>query len=429
MPNLVTNEEGTLLLELAAKIDGVIASSNDSRHYFGQATYLLSHELDEIELVVESLVTVELSASYDDGLAYTGRVGCFGNSIRPTVSDENGNWKSGGNEFSVETTPCPLDGIRCTDFRLIFRSTRPGYGNYVESIEASQIYEGARINVIITPSKTPTGGLELDFGDQTWEQGEPWYYEVLDLTRDMPGKNAARMNHPPQDNKHLVTPLLDHEFSVRVTYKDLVWQSVVSIERGKNTTAKVEFTTGCTAGVTLLDEQGNPLYGAVIHLDSGSYEDYPATTLAGSRGVSREDGRAIIEGVSSDVRTLVVEAQGFEPQTVNVVLSPGMLSDIGPIHLTRAEGVVTVRLLNRRPDCGYTVMLIHPAGKGGKSTRTNVPVSGEMVFEALPLRAYMIATTYEEGGRIVSQNITLSEETKSAVVELDVGSLPEPTGK
>ncbi|MEZ5991917.1 MAG: carboxypeptidase-like regulatory domain-containing protein [Planctomycetota bacterium] len=422
-----SDDEGALQLKLDRSCSGLLIRGNDRNRYFEEQEYRLFHDIDDITITVEKLVSIELHVVYDDGEPFQGKASLFapGETVRPTQFDESGNWLSGGGSFLIDENPFVLNGVRETDFALRLRTDRAGYDTYLSEIAARQIFDGARIDVVIAPSKLNVGKLIVDFGTQEWDENERWYYEITGISGDAHSRNSSLQRRPPEDNRIVLTPVWAGTYQVAVVKGTLVWQGVAKVEIGQETLVKVDFRPGCDAHVTIFNESGEPLEGAVLRTNLDVYVDYPASTKHGFRAVSDNSGQATLNGLWYGVESLVVEADGYEPVVVPVALNSGSTADIGPVHLVPSAGRVEVRVVNRKPGRTYVVMARHPTGKGGISTKTVVPEDGLVVYARLPMRPYLVAVTYEEGGPVASERVVLDSDHAEVAIEIDVGALSD----
>ncbi|MEZ5990995.1 MAG: hypothetical protein R3E76_01395 [Planctomycetota bacterium] len=423
----VAGNNGQLTLRLQAEATSLLVRSNDEHWFIREAHHVLQQGDQVIVIDCEALVDVELRAVYEDGEPFRGKASIFKmqETVRPDRRGVNGEFLSGSG-FLIDCDVFPLTGVRATDFALWFYCERAGYSRYEESVQSSQIWPGARIDVVIRRLEHGVGNLTIDFGEQSWEEGEPWFFEATNLTTTLPGSMNSRKNQPPVDNRFSVPALKADTYRLTITYKDMVWQKSVTVVSGEDTFVRAELAEACKARVTVFDENGKLKSGAVLRFNSGEYTDYPPRPQSGVLAVTGEKGEATLGGLSYETTELLVVAEGYEPQVIGVSLNAGRVTDLGPVRLVPATGRITVRVINQKPGHSYIVMAIHPVGHGGHSSKTSVPASGEVVFDALPLREYLVGVTYQQGGRIASKAAILTADASEAIIEIDVSDLPLP---
>lgn len=429
----VSDAQSELILRLPLTPDELLLRCNDDRYHFGEQRVALTQIEVAVDIQVIRLIDIELSVAYDDGLPFSGE-GCFvrqtADPVRPTqVHAENGEWKSGSDSFQVVGGKRALKGIIATDCELWFYTKRAGYDRYTEKVLARDLTDGARLTITIKPSKHPMGCLILDFGDRQWDRQIPWSYHVANIAQPLL-KQGSLVNSPPEDNKLIINPLLEGEYRAWVACESLCWQQIIRIKAGQTTEVAVTLTPECKVSVTIQDESGRPLIGAVVLPDTGDVPAFPARPRKGFTGVSNYSGLATLDGLTADTAQVMVAAEGYEPVSLRVSLNPGTVSHAGEVRLVPAEGVLTVRILNAQPGVQYAAMYNHPSGRGGRSPSQFVGSTGEAVFDRLPLRQYLVAVTLAGGGKLVSRLVTLSPQEREAVVELDVtGINPAPQEK
>ena len=398
---------------------------------------LTGDEVD-IEVRVERLVTISLDVTYDDGLAFEGRASARPTivatgrdsvvtveAVKPTRTGPGGEIFGAG--FVITKRPHLLKGIKCRDVTFAFTVTRAGYNDYRAAVPAADIFEGATVFVVIPKPEKPNGQLTLVLPERPGLGENRWSVDLhaeglgpthtLQISLNDVGENLRWTDARMRPGTYLVTVLTPTG----------VWSKRVEVRPGEECVETVELQRGALAEVTILDDTGQPLPGGVIHTRRGKHVDYPGVAVAGRQGISGTTGVATLGGLHASVESLVVEAQGFEPQEVPVALVPGESVNLGMVRLVPAEGKVTIRLTNARDNAQYVVGLMHPYARGGRqSTLRPLTGGGELVFERQPLRDYVAFTYYAAGGRVVSQQVKLTRDQKEVVIELDVSTMPPP---
>jgi hypothetical protein len=382
----------------------------------------LNGDYTERLITLHKLVTVEFDIRYEDGEPFVGRVSAFQDHAMPGRLVD-GKYSSGGG-FLVQSNPTRVAGISPRDATFHIYAVRAGYERFEVDLKKEELFDGARISITITKPKNPPGSIIVHFNlDQFPKQFQYWYHKLTpDDYRGSQGSN--RHNERPSSTfaLHEIRP---GGYTLTITDEHRCWLTHLDVTEGQETHVYADLAEPAAASVRVINESGDALPGACLFHDERVHIDYPVQPQFGVRAVSDADGRAELPGLAPTLTSLLVEADGYDTQTISVALSSGRSADLGTIRLVPSRGRIEVRLVNAQPGKSYEAMCIHPWGRGGNSTLVAMPSSGMVVFERMKTRDYLVAVHLAGGGKVVSKNVTVSDEQLELVVELDVGLLAE----
>lgn len=383
---------------------------------------------EELRIQVHPLWRVHVVAHYDDGEPFLGPIAVSSDAQAPAPMDEAD--PRGTRIASVEprkTATVTIRRIRgARDIRFSFRANgRPGYDNYYEMVSAAQIKNDATLHFTIPRSKWPKGNLVVDVSDVPFTPGvdRSWTIEIIQLETQSRVLRQTSLALPI-DRKHLKNGLRPGIYQVTIVSGDLVGSETIEIRDREESRCAPKLAKGASVVVTILGNEGEELNGAVLYCLSSLYVDYPASPIEGSLAVSNGAGQAMLHGVLPHQTSVHIEAQGYEPTKVPVVLAPGRTYDLGRVTLKPAAGRITVTVKNALTDNSYSIQCRAPASAAG-GTRNTVVTRGEDVeFAGIPLRRYIILARHADGGGNIAIPIELTAESPEQSVEIDLNELP-----
>ncbi|MBZ0136947.1 MAG: carboxypeptidase-like regulatory domain-containing protein [Planctomycetes bacterium] len=424
---LRSGDDGSLKLAVAGTTDEAWLRITDLEWHCDPQRIPLPGSVTRHDSTLHRLVTVEFDIRYDDGTAFVGRASDgTGDAMPPRRAgngDVRGGGKASGGGFYVSGEPIRVSGISPRDTILNIYAERAGYTRFDHALKKYELYEGARISITILKPKNPPGSIIAHFDSSQFpKRSHVWWYR---LTPDNPtnNENYSRYNSRPADGLHAWHQVRPGTYTLHITDETRVWSGVVDVVASEETHVDVVLAVPAAATLRVIDENGEPLPQACLHRQPKHYIDYPLKPENGVRNSSGIDGSVTLSGLAPTVTELIVEAKGYEAQTIRVALSTGQESDLGTIRLVPSIGSIVVQLRNVKPDQSYEVMYIHPWGRGGNSTRQTVLETGTVTFERVKLRDYLVAVHLKGGGSVEQKRVTLTPDSPQAIVELDVAGL------
>lgn len=421
---VLTDTSGKIDLEIDDQASSVRVSVDDSQWHGNAVTVSNSDWPTTLTVAVNRLVSVTFSVQYEDGELFTGRVVIVGGAGGRPVREGSDDIRGGSSEwsgFNMTQSPQTIDDIQSCETTLRFETTRPGYMNHSHTVSASEMVEGALIQIVIPKSTQPIGDLLFVISNPEALE-EEW---IIDLTHlESPGfSQERRAKRAEADGGYTLRKLAAGPYVVRVRSGARLWLSELTITMGETTTASVTLHETGTLSLTILDEDGVPISGGVLHMRANDLVDYPAVGRTGVLAVSNRDGVARLEGCQSGEAAYVVEAYGYEPVQLRASVSPGVENSAGTVRLKRATGSIVVTLTGGEEGRQYKVALRAPYGNGGRSTERTEFSGAVVTFAALPVREYMVYAYPVGGGTAANAHVVLTPELGEANVTLDLSKL------
>lgn len=362
----------------------------------------------EISVVVRRLRTISVRIVYDTGELYSGRAG---------VSQGESGWSQWHPvESGVLQAELPLAG----DANITAYVDRPGYSRVASRVlTASELQTGAMPELVITKNNTGTGSILLDMTSHP--DAGLFSYRLSSAWSAGSGFSDTPM---PPSRLYTIEVVRAGQHVVSVTVDDLVYSQTVEVTSGAVTTVLVRATKAASARVRIVDSAGEQIVGGVLRLAAPWHSAYPARDRAGVEAVSNNNGIAVLGRLPSSLTSLQVEAEGFDPTIVPVVLTSGVEADLGTVSLVPASGKITVRVINGEDGAAYNVGILQPGG-GGNSMGRPLPATGTIEFSSIPCRSYTVFLIRSSGGAAVSQHVTLTKDAPEVEVEIDAAKLNE----
>lgn len=363
----------------------------------------------EIRVVVRRLRTISVRIVYDTGELYSGRAG---------VTQGESGWSQW---HSVESGLLQAEMPRSGDAKITAYVDRPEYSRVASRVlTVSELQTGAMPELVITKNKTATGSILLDMTSHS-DAGVFSYR----LSSEWSAGSGFSDTHLPPSRTYTIEAVRAGQHLLSVTVDDLVYSQPVEVTAGTVTSVMVKAIKSASARVRVVDSEGAPVAGGVLRLAAPWHSAYPARDRTGVEAVSDSDGVAVLRRLPSSLTGLQVEAEGFDPAVVPVVLHPGVEADLGTVSLVPATGSISVRVINRDPSLSYSIGILQPgAGSGAKPGP--LPASGLVVFGKVPCRSYAVFVQLATGGHVVSQSVTLTKDVPEVEIELDASKLKEP---
>lgn len=383
---------------------------------------------EELRIQVHPLWKVHVVAHYDDGEPFLGAISVSSDAQAPVPMDESD--PQGTKLADAEprkTATVTIRRIRgARDIRVSFRANvRPGYDSYHEVVSAAQISNDVTLHFTIPRSKWPKGNLVVDVSDVPFTPGvdRSWTIEIIQLETQSRVLRQTSLGLPI-NRKHVKNGLRPGSYQVTIVSGDLVASETIEIRDCEETMCAPKLAIGASVVVVILGDTGEGLVGAVLYSLPSLYVDYPAAPIEGSVAVSDGDGKAVLHGLSPNLGHLYVEARGYQPQEVPVVLAPGRTCDLGRVTLKPARGRITVTVSNAQSDCSYSIQCRAPASAAGGTKNTAVTRGEAVEFAAIPVRKYIILARHADGGGNIAIPVELTEESPEQMVEIDLSQLP-----
>ncbi len=137
------------------------------------------------------------------------------------------------------------------------------------------------------------------------------------------------------------------------------WESTpIEITAGETTRVTPDLYLPCQITIRILDSAGQPLPGAVLTRRTRPYVFYgfrgdgPAVE-SGMQNIAGQDGCVALSEMRAGKHRFLVEANGYDPQTLEFDLTAGELRDGGIVYLSKAKCRVVVKLKGMRENQAY----------------------------------------------------------------------------
>jgi hypothetical protein len=315
------------------------------------------------------------------------------------------------------------------DLKVYARCSMIGYDAQEFVVSKEQVARCELIILRLVRSERPAFGVvAVDFS--RWS-GIPYAINVLGFG-NLSGGTLGSANEMSENKIWTSRPVPAATYFVRVDGRPN-WESApFELAPGQTYTVVPDDYLPASMTVRVLDETGKPLAGAIVTRDTKSYVRYHRDHKVaqdtdhggGLSAISAADGHARISGLRPGTHQFQVEAYGYEPHFVTLVLPAGQTTDGGDVILKKAIGRIKVVLKNRKEhQKSFFLGVMQVSGSDVRTVRKMT--EDEWVFDALPLREYCVGISVGKGGKAGSQNVTLTVANPDQVVEIDVGDLVE----
>ncbi len=315
------------------------------------------------------------------------------------------------------------------DLKVFARCSLIGYDAQEFVVSKEQVVRGELIILRLVRSERPAFGVvAVDFSK--WS-GSPSAISVYAVG----GFGGGETGFADEISEHKIwtsRPVPAGTYFVRIDGRPN-WESApFELAPGQTYTVVPDDYVPASMNVRVLDETGKPLAGAIVTRDTKRYVRYridsrvaQATDHGGGiSAISAADGCARMHGLRPGIHEFQIEAYGYEPHFVTLVLPAGETTDGGDVYLKKAIGRIKVVLKNRK-DHQKSFFLGVMQVRGSDVRTVFKMTESEWVFDALPLREYCVGISVGKGGKAGSQNVTLTVANPDQVVEIDVGDLVE----
>lgn len=388
--------------------------SPDQRWFF-----LREHQLpaDGSALVVVATPCVSISVQVlcESGEYYTGRV------ILSEAVDASRFPRYRRSRPVTESVPATFASVPVLgDLYATVEETMISYGEFKHLIRRSELVEGACIRIVLPRGAPSKGQIDLDLS------GYSGVLEVVEVRE--PGSRYSSASGSKLDRRRhwISTPLSPGVYIVRVKGRPDWELADVVVRAGEVTAVQYQARELSAVTVRVVNSQSQVIERAALSRDIGGYFRFDSY-LVPERGITAftgADGIACLTSVGPGRQKLIVEAEGFEPHFLEVILAEGEVFDYGNVVLQEARGRIVVRLVGAAPGNSYLVALRPPIPPGGAHFRRKLISGTEHIFDNVPLRLYeVIAAPAPKGGTVASQHVTLTPEQSEMIVELDVSQL------
>lgn len=357
----------------------------------------------DVQLAAFQVIPVNVRVEYDDGLPYSGRLSTMavGYSDRASISDGNGS-------FAGIDPTVPL--------RVITDDERIGYGSQTKVFEPGDLRVGTTLHMVLQRSDKPDGWVEIDLSEAEPNARYQRRLFPVDSSRFRVDGSSSR----PPGTVDVIKAVNPGKYELTVSSGNKIWRSpVFEVKPADVTRLRPRFEPPAGVRVTITDETGTSLPGAVVRLRDGAYAAFPAKHSTGRQGLADAQGQALLEGVAAGTVTLEVAAAEHEVETREVVLISGETLELGRVRLRPAQGTIVVRVENMEAGEIHQVALMHPLGIGAPLEMKEVPASGVVTFTNLPARDYMVALVETKSGAATSKLITAGLSNVAPEVTLD----------
>lgn len=384
---------------------------------------LTMEENSVVRLVFSPARTIRIRAMYDDGQPVTQSGSLTrGGPLFPFADPEDaaprGTWSFGLGEDGTATVPLlAVDRpLKCT----IFGWKRPGYQN-AENVEISvdELASGRELQVVVYPHNMNMGNIRVEFVN-----GRP------------AGKSQifyGRNDYKPSQGPLAANAEFWQSGPLRAGYKyqvtvlgGMAWRSDwIDVVKGENTVVIADLQPAGSVRARLLDGQSNPLARSVLRVSDGGYLGFTArggtTPLVRPDYWTNDKGEVLLAGLPPGRIKIEAEAWLHEPVVMEVDVVGGETHELGDIVLNKAVGEVTVEVTGRRDGMDYAIVVFQPSGVAIRPFEEFQGDSGTV--KGLALRAYRVAVTTKNGGRVVGENCELTPDNPNQTIRIDVSTI------
>lgn len=371
----------------------------------------------DTQLVVRPNTWMDVSVSYQDGMAYEGRI-------------------------ELDLKPAGIVALDVVDGFVRFLPPLGAAGVEVRAMSRRAGFDDARHAGKVTINPDP---IRLVLASSGRHGG----IIVVDLV-DLPRSQSARIGIAPTFRANGARSIAEYGIGGGQTYRSavlapgeyrvfvrestltdnawhdaaaavtgLVWNGSVIVVDGQDSMLAPELEPCCSLRVRVVNAAGEPISGALVRPAGTAYTRWqefeklaPGRCQYGPvpRALTDRDGVALIHGIAAQEQAFAAEGPGYEPQALRVILAAGSITDAGEIRLLEARGTIRVKAVFppgvTRGTC--ELLLLQPAGS---DVARPVQFDGdEHVVSSLPLRPYAVSLR-ESSGRFTcnSQSVVLDE--------------------
>lgn len=378
----------------------------------GKVKLAASPEVQPVSLY--TTLSISISIQYADGVAFNGKATAL-------VEAPDGEKWIGDLDFASEP-PGSVLGVRelpglpeGSQFRLMVHQTRAGYPFYEANlgpISAAQ----TRYDVTIPAAAKGKGrGRFILESDVKVRSNEGRRVAFFFLSGESWRPSGTLELGPRSESKSM----LPGTYVIRVT-GDIAWQSEpITIGEGEEKIVKVPSLAPASVTCVILNEDGQPMSGASLDLNTMGMPGFPAEERPGLVAVTDETGKATLGGQPSGRAVFRAEAEGYEPVLVEATLASGETFDLGTVQLQRAIGRIEIRFPEgvTLPE-GLRVLMNSPWGPRPRAERA--VLGSPFLIEGLPLsRLYWVTLAPPRGKSYASYSL-LQPTAENPVVVVEV---------
>lgn len=416
-------EHTDALGQIAFRVSGNIASlvvSVDTPQWLGvralgAGDFVFSDNTAFHEAVLELLprVRVFIDVSYDDGVPFDGTSGFSTTGWHQTVTIRQGRGE--------------LVGMPAADLVAYARPERPGFTMLYENIPKDRILPDAVLSLVLGTSKWPRSGLEVVIPRVAERYGEEalmqLYLSVVHDDRGLIVREGRMKGHRSGDSQWKNLELAPGSYTVTARCGDLVARTVVMLAVNEVSRVELILEQGASLVAVIVDENDNPIKGAVLRYPEGPYTVFPARAQLGGRiAISNAEGIATLKALAPATQKLLVEAEGYEVYTLEIAPVPRAATEVR-CKLTPATGRLIITLENGEPGGKYLVSYLHPYTSMGRYQDITMVSGEDLKVSRLPLRTYRIVVRGGENGPIAQATADLSDPAFEGKVAVDVSAL------
>lgn len=393
---VITDDAGRCRVHFHEEGVQLEVSLTSDQWYLPERVAIFGVESSLKRLTVRPAIAISIEIRFEDNQAYAGPlvvqsspVGTFMSAFSAPGVPLGINGPAGAKSeqnpqgiYKIEGVPGDLD-LSCHA-----SPNRAGYGELIHTIFAAALKPNAHYVLTIPKASPKRASAKLVFtGD--WEKLGKSSVQVVRLA---PYFSSSCFVLRFSKETNLLYP---GEYKVILFGGAWGWESETFVlEAGEERKVELPCVAAASVTATIRDESGRGLHGAALCHGLARWADFPASPQPGWLAVSDAGGKATLQGCPAGQVELRLEADGYEPETVKVVLAPETNNDIGVIVLRPARGEIRIRIKNfeRIARLEPQIDLVVAGGKGGGRRGPHFLDSPEVVFSGLPLgRTYSSA--------------------------------------
>ncbi len=424
-----TNQQGNAEISTVERNVSLCLWVVSDRWYLPGGQVRVAFDAQVHEVIVCPAITVKLDITYADGQRYSGPLSVsadqtadfsrsFSSPDRWGVAGEGpvrpGDTKTPEHHQMYEVVGVPAD----RDLHVTAGASRPGYGRLDSVVQSVQLRDGATISLVIPVATRKQPSAKIVFkGDFTA------LYDASVLVK--PLAQAYVADQVQLKARQETTLLQPGEYRLILAGSKSGWESeVITLEAGESRTINLPIQPPASARVTVLNERGEPISGAVLCRHDHRYADFPASAIPNWVAVSDSEGVAQLGGCGEGQVKLRVEAEGFESESISATLISGGNTDLGMVRLQRALGEIHVKIKNFDKLAGREAFLELLTSGGGKTRGPFKVASEEVVLQGIPAgRVYALCISPRNGGSWASvSGVRITIGSPKVAVEFDAAT-------
>lgn len=370
-----------------------------------------------VTLLVHREIDLRAHITYDDGVAYHGDAlvtagekswFCIYEGDADGSEDEVSGWDAVIDKEGWLTLYGVPRGL-AVEFRGS-RQHRVEYPKLRVTIGDVDISDQLEVEIVIPRLSTQEMAAQFSLT----VTGESSGSELVEIYHPQSG---ARMDHFALSERRISRMLKSDTYVIRIL-GEVAWMSQeLFLAGGEIRQVEAMLVAAGAVKVKVVGPSGDAIQDAVVMKDSRLHPTYPPNSKDGQIAVSDASGVAILKMQPAAYTEYRVEAQGFQPTTIGVLIPVGDTVEYGEVFLAPAEGEITLVIETAIPGSGKVVVeLLAPHGHDGSHVEKRVLNDGQCRFTGLCTgRLYILSAKYTNGGTRASLIINgiLLDRTKS----------------